>query len=550
MQLWIIDRKYRRRMRQIVATLARHGLGWLVLELGLGKLLPIGRFRSKGRPTSGPEHFRRAFEDLGATFIKLGQILSTRPDLLPPDYVAEFARLQDDAPPVDYDQISALVESELGQPPESAFNNFQPEPIASASIGQVHRAELHDGTPVVVKVQRPGAEEVAERDLDILLELARLASQRTRWGQYYDLEGWMREFAFTLRNEFDYKIEASNAAEFKQAFGDDATLYVPTVYRRYSSRRILTLERIEGIKISNVAAIDEAGIDRERMARESTRIMLTMLFDHGFFHADPHAGNFFVMSDGRIGLMDFGMVGFLDASLRETLLRVVLALMAQDADRLVDELLVLGVARETIQRYTLRQDVQHLMRRYAHRPLREIAAMSALQDLMNVARRHRLLLPAELVLTAKVLGMAEGIAMQLDPGFEVLSYAQPYVRRFWVHALKPANRVQQAKESFLDLMDLSSAIPRNLRRILRQSEQGSFQLRVRTDPSHDALRQIHRAANRVAFSVLTAALIIGSGLLLVVYHPESARWFFLVTFAFSALLGVGLLWSVWRSGRF
>src|SRR5690606_20349086 len=540
---------YRRRMRQILATLARHGLGWMVLDPGLRRFLPFRRLRGKHAAT-GPEHFRQALEDLGATFIKLGQILSTRPDMLPPEYVAEFARLQDDAPPVPYEQVAEVVRTELGRAPDEIFRSFDRMPIASASIGQLHHAELQDGTAVVVKVQRPGARELAERDLAIMADLAALATQRTRWGQSYDIESWMREFDFTLRNEFDYRIEAANAEQFRREFEQDEVLYVPLVYRDFSSESVLTLERLEGIKISNVKALDEAGIDRRKLARESTRILLTMLFDHGFFHADPHAGNFFVLPDGRLGLMDYGMVGYLDAYLKDTLLRVVMAITSRDADRLVDELLVLGIAQENIQRYTLRQDVQHLMRRYTHKPLRDIAAMAAFQDLMNVARRHRLQLPAELVLTAKVLGMAEGIARQLDSDFEVLSYAEPYVRRFWLQSLAPSRRVEQTKETFLDLLDLTATVPRNVRRILRQSEQGAFQLRVRTEPSPESMRQIQRAANRVAFSVLTAALIIGSGLLMLVYDPAGARWFFLITFVVATLLGMGLLWSVWRSGRF
>lgn len=550
MQFWITDRKYRQRLRHILVTLARHGLGWLILELGLGRLLPFRRLDRKARPTTGPQHFRAALEDLGATFIKMGQILSTRPDILPPEYIDEFSKLQDHAPPVPYDDIAAVIEAELGERPEALFHDFSPEPIASASIGQVHRAELTDGTSVVVKVQRPNAFEIVERDLDILRDLARQAAQRAQWGQVYDVEGWFREFNFTLRNEFDYTVEAANAEHFGREFHDDAVLYIPRIYRRYSSRRVLTLERIEGIKISHLEDLDRARIDRKRLARESARILMTMVFEHGFFHADPHAGNFFVMEDGRLGLMDFGMVGFMDDYHRDMLLRILLALMAQDADRLVDEILVLGVARDNVQRYTLRQDVQHLMRRYAHKPLKDIHATSAFQDLMHVARRHRLQMPAELVLTAKVMGMAEGIAEQLDPDFEVLSFAEPFVKRFWLKAFAPSRRIHQAKETMLDMLDVSETLPRNLRRFLRQSEQGSFQLHVQSDHSPEALRQIQRAANRVAFSVLTAALIVGSGLLMLVYDPAGARWFFLATFVLAAFLGFGLLWSVWRSGRF
>ncbi|WP_456425806.1 ABC1 kinase family protein [Rhodocaloribacter sp.] len=546
--------QHRRRVRRIIGTLARHGLGWLVLELGLGGLLPFHRgllhHPRRTRPYTQPEHLRMALEELGVTFIKLGQILSTRPDLLPPDYVTEFTRLQDHAPPIPYEQVAAVIEEELGRPPDEVFRAFERTPMASASIGQVHAAVLDDGARVVVKVQRPGVEALAEQDLAILLDLAHRAQERTAWGRAYDLESWVHEFAFSLRNEFNYSVEAANAEQFRRNFAGDSSLHIPVVHGSYSTRRVLTMERLEGYKITDIDALKRAGIDCERLARESTRLMLTMMFEHGFFHADPHPGNLFVLPGGVIGLIDFGMVGQLDAAVRDTLLRIALALIARDADRLVDELSALGIAPGRVQRYALKQDLQHLIRRYANRPLKDIAAAPAFHDLMDVARRHRLQLPADLVLMAKVMAMSEGTALRLAPDFQVLQFAQPYVRRFWLHKLSPRAQARRFKEGMLDLADVGAALPRQMRRLLKQIEQGTLPLRVTVDPPPEVFRQLNRAANRIAFSVLTAALIIGAGLLTLVYHPRGAHGFFVLTLAVSMLLGFGVLWSVWRSGRF
>lgn len=548
------SRQHRRRVRRIIGTLARHGLGWLVLELGLGGLLPFHRgllhHPRRPRPYTQPEHLRMALEELGVTFIKLGQILSTRPDLLPPDYVTEFTRLQDHAPPIPYEQVAAVIEEELGRSPDEVFRTFEHAPMASASIGQVHAAVLDDGARVVVKVQRPGVEALAEQDLAILLDLAHRAQERTAWGRAYDLESWVHEFAFSLRNEFDYSVEAANAEQFRRNFAGDPSLHVPVVHEAYSTRRVLTMERLEGLKITDVDALKQAGIDCDRLARESTRLMLTMMFEHGFFHADPHPGNLFVLPGGVIGLIDFGMVGQLDAAVRDTLLRIALALIARDADRLVDELSALGIAPGRVQRYALKQDLQHLIRRYADRPVKDIAAATAFHDLMDVARRHRLQLPADLVLMAKVMAMSEGTALRLAPDFQVLPFAQPYMRRFWLHKLSPRAQARRFKEGMLDLADVGATLPRQMRRLLKQIEQGTVPLRVTVDPPPEVFRQFNRAANRIAFSVLTAALIVGAGLLMLVYHPRGAHGFFVLTLAVSMLLGLGVLWSVWRSGRF
>ena len=542
-----------KRLRQVARALARHGLGWLVLDLGLGRLVPfhrgVLRHTAQEDPYTKPEHLRLALEDLGVTAVKLGQVLSTRPDLIPADLAAELARLQDRVPPVPFEAVRAVVEAELGQSLDALFADFDPEPLAAASIGQVHAATLPDGTAVVVKVQRPGVEAQAEADLALLDALARTAAARTSWGRDYDIVGWVREFAFTLRDELDYAAEARHAEQVRRDFADEPALHVPVVFPERSARRVLTMERLDGIKVDDAAALDAAGVDRQELARTATRVMLRMVLRNGFYHADPHPGNVLVLPGGRIGLLDFGMVGALDAATRQALLRIVLALAAEDTDRLVDELTALGVTGEAVARGPLKQDLERLRRRYATRPLKEIAAAEAFQDIMDVARRHRLRLPAELVQLAKVTAMAEGTALQLDPDFEILAFSLPYVRRFWLRTLSPRAQARRLSGSLADLADLGEALPRQLRRLTHRLEQGALPLAVAADPSPETLRRLDRAANRVAASVLTAAFVVGGSLLALAYHPTGGHPALVAVAVLAVLLVLGLVAALWRRGR-
>jgi ubiquinone biosynthesis protein len=524
-----------------------------VLDLGLGRFVPFHRgvFRHAAReaPYTQAEHLRLALEDLGVTAIKLGQVLSTRPDLVSPEIVAELARLQDHAPPIPFEAVRAVVEAELGRPLDALFARFDPEPMAAASIGQVHDAALPGGTAVVVKVQRPGVEAQAEADLALLDDLASAAAARTAWGRAYDVRGWVREFAFTLRAELDYTAEARHAEQIRRDFAGEPALHVPAVFAERSARRVLTMERLDGIKVDDVDALDAADVDRPALARTATRVLLRMVLQNGFYHADPHPGNVLVLPGERIGLLDFGMVGALDAATREALLRIVLALAAADTDRLVDELTALGVTGEAVARGPLKQDLERLRRRYASRPLREIAAAAAFQEIMDVARRHRLRLPAELVQLAKTVAMAEGTALRLDPDFEILAFSLPYVRRFWLRTLAPRAQARRVSAALVDLADLGEALPRQLRRLSRRLEQGDLPLAVAADPSPETLRRIERAANRVAAAVLAAAFVVGGSLLALAYHPAGAHAAFVAVVVFAVVLVLGLAAALGRRGR-
>ena len=570
------------RYREIASILARHGLGWVVLQLGLGDLVPIQRGLLSHPPREAPysqaEHFRMAFEDLGVTFIKLGQILSTRADLLPAAYLAEFSKLQDSAPPITYAQVAQVIAEELHASPEKVFAEFERAPRAAASVGQAHAARLHKGARVIVKVRRPTVAERIERDLEVLADLANFAARHTRLGEYYDPVGLIEEFAYTLRNELDYTREGQNAERMQRNFAGEAALYVPKVYWEYSTARVLTLEEIGGIKINDLAALDAAGLDRHRVAQNSVRVMLTEVFEHGFFHADPHPGNFFVMTAAEartarlargeptpesgdsppgtgavIALIDFGMVGRLDSALRDSMLRIAILLVRRDSDRLVDELLALGIARGRINRQAFKRDLDHFIANYYDQPLKELAAGRVLDDLVQVALRHHLQFPSDLMLLFKVIAMSEGLGLQLDPEFKLLEFAEPHLQTFWLASRGPGALATKVAQGLLDMADLAPALPHRLARLLSELERGQVAVTTRHEGLADMLREVERIANRVTMGVITAALIVGSAIAMTYYHPSGWEVFggfvFTATFLLAVAFAVRLLRVIWRTGR-
>lgn len=329
------------RYREIAEVFSVHGFGFVVSALGLSGRFPFHRIprHASGQAYSRPEHVRMALEELGPTFVKMGQILSTRPDLLPPPYVRELSRLQDQVGPIPAADVMAVLTEELGS--TSVFDGFERKPLASASIGQAHAATL-DGVEVVVKVRRPGVVETVNQDLDILENLAQQATRRWDFARDHDVLGLVREFSETLHHELDYLREGRNAEQFARNFADDPAVHIPVVHWETTSSRVLTLERIRGIKIHDVEAISAAGIDRSELAERATGVLCRMVFEHGVFHADPHPGNFFVEEDGTLGIIDFGMVGTIDDELKETLGDILVAIVRGDPSRATSALLRLN----------------------------------------------------------------------------------------------------------------------------------------------------------------------------------------------------------------
>ncbi len=416
-RLWI-------RRVQIARIVTRHSLGMLIGKAGIGRLVPFHRgwfhHEIRDEPYEGHEHLRMLFEDLGATYIKIGQILSARADLLGERYRSELAHLQDAAPL--HHSWNALdeVERQLARPMHDDFAEFGQTPIAAASIGQAYCARLCDGTEVVVKVRRPGVVEQVEIDLFVL---ARLAHRLDRWwrpARRIGLSVLVDEFGSMLRRELDYKVEAINAARFAHNLAGTPSVVVPKIYDEVSTGSVITLDFVRGARVDDLEALRAAGVSPQDIAARVTDLFLQMVFNDGFFHADPHPGNILVDENGRIGLIDFGMVGELTPQLRQTLAGLLSAMVSDNIDGVVDRFIQLGIAAERTDREALRRDLRSLMRRYLEQPLGTLRFGALLQDHLTVARIHHLRLPPELALLTKTLLMCEGLAARLDPGYQML----------------------------------------------------------------------------------------------------------------------------------
>ena len=500
------------RQRQIAEVLAGYGLHSIANAVGLERLIARERALRGRKPReehTPPEDLRLALEELGPTFIKLGQLLSTRADLLPPEYRTALAKLQDAAPAIPSDMVQQIIAAELQTSTSDAVASFHAEPLACASVGQAHLATLQDGTEVVVKVRRPNVVEVMDQDLEIIQNFAARASRRSKAAARYDLGGLADEFVQTLRAQLDYLQEARNAERFAANFAGDSSVQIPRVFWDLTTSRVITLERIRGMKVTDIGALDQAGLDRHDLAQRAAQIVAKMVFEDGFFHADPHPGNFFIEPDGRFGIVDFGMVGTLDDALREQLSRLLIGFVRQDPDRLADALLALGTSTEPVDRVRLREDLAALLARYFGRSIGEISLRTALGDVLVIVRRHGLRLPRDLALLLTVLLVAEGLVAALDPDFRFAEALAPYARRQLLAQVTPAAVRQRVEQFAADLAELTVDFPGRLDRLLKSVESSGLEVRLRADELDSLLTRAERLGNRIAVAVLAAATIDG-----------------------------------------
>lgn len=544
------------RSGEISLILARHGLDYLAGSIGLERFTAANKLSAHASHNAGltqPQHLRMALEELGTTFIKLGQIISTRADLLPPEYLVELSKLQDAAPPVPFSEIQQAVVKELGRPIESVFAFFDPEPLAAASIGQAHSAILLDGTEVVVKVRRPGVVEQVEEDLEILKRLAATATRHWEFASRYDLVGLAQEFSDTLRSELDYIREGQSAETFATNFAGDSKIHIPRIFWDTTTSKVLTMERIRGIKINDLEALDKQGIDRRALAEYATNVVLKMVCDDGFFHADPHPGNFFIETDGRIGLIDFGMIGKVDEPTQQLLADLLVNISKENADRLVDVFLELGVTRRRVNRELLRRDVDHLLTVYWGRQLKEVKITALLNDVFTIMRNHRLHLPPNLALLLKTVIMIEGLGTNLDPDFQLARVLAPYSQRLVLQRYSPAFWIPRFGSASVDLARLGVELPQQLRRMLGAIEHGNLQIATRPEGFDPLIDRFERISNRIVLGVIAAAFINGLAVLLSVYRPPSwERWawiFFAFGFLCALVLGIYLAWAIGRIKR-
>jgi ubiquinone biosynthesis protein len=505
------------RLREIAEVLLRNGLGFFAEQLDLTRFLPPWKQRAavdtRAQQRAVPERVRLTIEQLGPTFIKLGQILSTRPDLLPPEYIDELAKLLDTAPPVPSTEILAELERELGASSTQLFKLFEPEPIASASIGQAHRAVLHNGEKVIVKVQRPGIQRVVEADLDLLARQARFLENRLALAREYRIAALVDEFSRTLRDELDYTHEGRNTDRLRRNAERDPRVLVPWVHWDLTTRRVITLQELHGIKLTDLELLRVEGHDLPAIAEAIVDIYLRQVFVDGFFHADPHPANILVC-DRRIGFVDCGMVGYLTPQTKDLMADLLVSLLSQDVRQVAQVIIRLGAMDQPADAQDLHRDIQRLFVRYYGLALDEVRLDESLDDLMMVAFRHRIHLPADLTILARAVAVLEGVARTLDPDLVLVEKAQPFVMQLVKDRLSLRKWSQRAMSALRDVDQLVQILPRRLEALSGQLEQGNMTVGIDIRRLQTVLAKLDRVANRLSFSILVAALIIGSGLII------------------------------------
>jgi ubiquinone biosynthesis protein len=546
------------RYRRIAEVLGRHGFGAILTQLGLDERLNMPR-RWLRRETEDFERvppavrLRLALEELGPTFIKLGQIASTRPELLPPSVLNELSNLQDNVPPADWEDILPLIEAELGRPLQEVFVAFDPTPMASASLAQVYPAMLADGTHVVVKVQRPDVERVVETDLNIFTDIARLVRERVPGIVPFDPVEMAEEFAIALREELDYRREGRNADRFRENFENEDHIRVPAVYWEYTTRRLMVQERIRGIKIDDLTALDAAGLDRERIAMHASRLVIKEVMEDGFFHADPHPGNLLILPGEVIGLLDFGTVGYLDERDKGNLIRLYIAIIRFDAAAAVDQLVRMGIAEPDVDEIGLERDLRRLLRRYKGLPLKDISAAELLNEIQPVIYEYRLRVPSDYWLLIKTLVIMEGVGKRIAPEFDVFAVSAPYVRRFLIQLALPTSWGPEALRGLGSWAAFVGDLPGQTSRLMSRVERGRLEVQIKDPATESLVRQINHVANRVIQAILLGSLTVGLALLMPSLDLEwpwgLLTWAAILGFAAVVVLALWLLWSIWRSGR-
>ncbi len=456
---------------------------------------------------SEPQRVRMALTELGTTFIKLGQILSTRPDLVGPEMAAELTKLQADTPADDPAQVIATIEQELGQPPDQLFRDFDPRAFASASIGQVHHAVMEDGTNVVVKVQHEGIEEKVQNDLEILMQLAALAETYSKELAQYRPVATAAEFRRSLSEELDFTREERNLIRFAQNFRNESGVRFPVPYPERCSRRVLTMDRLEGIGVSRTPLLIESGFDLSDIARRGANMFLEMVFRDGFYHADPHPGNLMVLQDAVIGVLDCGMVGRVDEALREQIEDLLMAAVDQDTERLVDALVELGDVPPDFDRSSLRADVVQFVDEYGEQSIERFDLSGALNEMVEIIRRHHILLPSRVSMLIKMLVMLEGTSQQLSPDFSIVELLEPYRVESIKRRLSPQRLLRKVQSAQRDWLRLAESFPGDISDLMERVRKGSFDVKL----EH---RRLDSIVNRLVLGILTAALFVGSTSLL------------------------------------
>ena len=542
------------RLRDISSVLVRYGLGDFVQRVGLARTLErAGRALHLGVPDRvasmrSPERVRRALEELGPTFVKLGQVLAGRADLFEPEWTAELAKLHEHASPIAWEDLREQLIEDLGAPPEEVFDELDTTPLASASIAQVHRARLADGSQVILKIRRPGIREVVESDLRLLERLAEFMEQELREARRYRPRSLVRHFARTLRNELDLSVEARQSERIADNMAEQEGLVIPRIYWDWTTERLSVQEYLEGPSAGAWARGDRTGIDAARIVERGANAVLKMVFVDGLYHADPHPGNFLVLPGDRVGLLDFGMIGRLSEARRREFLRLLWAVVRRREEVVVDTLIGWSEGEE-LDVEMLTQDCTAFIDRYDGRPIEQVDTPSLLADIADIVRANELYLPADLTLLLKLFITLDGTGKLLDPGFQMSRHVAPFVESAMRARVSPRVVLRRNLREFEVLL---GELPTTLHRLFSRLRRGHVKLGLDLERLDQFGAQIDRTGNRLTVGLVVSALIVGTSIALTVSGgPQlfGLPAFALLGFASSLALGLWLIWSVMRSGR-
>ncbi len=559
-QLGAISRTYKHlnRYHRILRVLFKYGFDDLIERLHIDQYLETGLQMINRKPReqlerhSRPVRLRMALEELGPAFIKLGQLLSTRPDFIPPKYLTELAKLQDNVPPFSYAKVKTIIQQELGREPEDIFRYFDKTPLAAASIGQAHRAELKDGVKLVVKVQRPDIDAIIAVDLEILAHLASLMEQYLEELQGHRPTAIVKEFARSISREIDFTIEIANIRRFARQFEKNSSIHVPLVFAQLSSERILTMEYIDGIKASDIETLKKQEYNLPLLAERGVNLLMEQIFSHGFFHADPHPGNIFFISGNLVCFIDFGQMGRLSLKNREEFTDLILNIVAGNQRKVTEGVLNLTIQYDTIDREALSLDLEDLMDRYLYIPLGELQVGKMLQHLLELVSRHKIYFKPNMYLMMKALSTVESVGKRLDPDLQIIKLAEPFMKKIKSGRIRPGRLAEEFEETGSDYLNLLRTIPREVQIILGQLRDGKIKIEFEHLGLASFQTSLDRISNRISFAIVLASQIIGSSLIILSDIPP--KWndiplIGLAGFLVAGIMGFRLLLSIIKHGR-
>lgn len=539
-----------KRSRQIVLVFLRYGMDHFIDRTKINFSVKIKKKKRIPPDLSAPKRLRMALEELGPTFIKFGQILSTRPDLLPPSYIKELEKLQDEALELQSFAPFSLIRQELGGEPKKIFKHFQEKPISTASLSQVHKAVLFNGEKVAVKIQRPNITELIELDLDILEDLTGVLKNRFHNNWNYHPKLMVDEFRRAINKELDFTFEGYNLEKFKNNFADFDYVKFPGVYWNLSTQKVLTMEYVQGIKISRLPADEPEKYNREKIAENLAKVFLKQILEDGFFHADPHPANIFVQPGNKLVFLDVGMVGYLDEKTATNGARLLQSMADKNIDQSVRSLKNMGILMRDAEQVRLKQDLRELMERYVDVPLKHLEIKQVTQDILRIMVVHNLTLPPNLILIIKSLSMIEANSKQLYPDFNMITVAKPLVKKLMRKKVGPKELFKKGKIIMGEGMELLEELPEDVLDIVRKTQEGTLTMNFEHKGLESMVDKIDHLGNRVAFSLIIASLIIGSALVLQQEVPPIIFGYSaigIIGYLLAALLGLGLVASIVKS---